>query len=380
MQNSTESQDSTTDPRRQSDHTEVTKGPVKPSQPLRRVTLGKRLEDTNRHPVLVFGSADSGKSSLILSIINTLANAEELSVLFADNEPILDDSDGDLQKQRHAIARQFYEWGLHRWTAGQPPWPTQERFFIPIDVQPRNSTLPPVKFAILDGRGEDYGLNKGTDDGMSLPVGDLRKPLAEEIKELLQEFSHEITIVYIAPFSQHGAASESTLDANTGLRQTIQEYSTTRVPELRANDSHLFLFTKWDEHAAPLVQGHAFADPSSLDVANQIRLRYESAWGQFCGLPVGGPARDRRVFMQYSAGYFINGRLQSAPDLVANTFRRYPRTVANWLYSRAARSSLRRRQLSDEAPNDLFLDVRLEPKTESLWDRLIDLILGDSSR
>ncbi|HET9638249.1 MAG TPA: hypothetical protein VFP12_03500 [Allosphingosinicella sp.] len=353
-------------------------GPVKTTQPMRRITLGKRLEDTNRHPVLIFGTAAAGKSSLILSLINALGNAEEVNVVFADNEPIFDDSYGDFQKQRHAIARQFYDWGIHRWTAGQPPLPNiGERFFIPVDIQPRNSLLPPVKFAILDGRGEDYGPNTQLDAEQGM-VGDIRRPLGEEIKQLLQEFSHEITVIYVAPFSQHGAASEDTIDGNTGLRHVIQEYSAARVQDLRANDSHLFLFTKWDEHAHPLMKRDLFAEPTSIDVAKQLRIRYESAWGQFCGLPVGGPARDRRVFMQYSAGYFVNERLHPPPDLVEETFRRYPRTIANWLYSRAARSSLRRRQLNADLPQDIFEDVRLEHATKSLADRLIDLILGNS--
>lgn len=355
-------------------------GPVKLTHPMRRITLGKRLEDTNRHPVLIFGAGASGKSSLILSLINALNIAEEVNVVFADNEPIFDDSYGDFQKQRHAIARQFYDWGIYRWTAGQPPLPNiGERFFIPIDIQPRNSLLPPVKFAILDGRGEDYGPNTQMDAEQGM-VGDIRRPLGEEIKQLLQEFSHEITIIYVAPFSQHGAASEDTIDANAGLRHAIQEYSAARVQALRANDSHLFLFTKWDEHAPPLMKGDLFAEPSSLDVADQLRIRYEGAWGQFCGLPVGGPARDRRVFMQYSAGYFINDRLHPPPDLVEETFRRYPRTVANWLYSRAARSSLRQRQLDADLPQDIFLDVRLERPRKSLADRIIELVLGDSPK
>ncbi|MFA5966610.1 MAG: hypothetical protein WC804_21545 [Sphingomonas sp.] len=341
--------------------------------PRHSLSLGKRLERQERHPVLIFGSASSGKSSFILSIISALGDAEEVNVNFSDNEPILDEAEGDAQLQAHAAARQFYDWGLYRWSAGEPPPPNSgERVFIPIEVQPRYGDKPAVKFAILDGRGEDYAPLLASGNQALAPIGELRRPLGDEIKKLLKEYSHEITVIYVAPCSQ-----ADTLDAAAGLRHAIQEYSSSRSLDLREKDSHLFLLTKWDENVDPLVKRAGFEEPSPLDVLRRIRPRYEGAWGQFCGLALGDTVRDRRVFMQYAAGYFSEGKLAPPPDLIAKTIRRYPRTVANWLYSRAAYSTLVQRSTEPGDDLDIFLDVRLERNSRSWADNMIRLILSD---
>ena len=290
------------------------------------ITLAQNLERTERHPVLIFGASRAGKTLMIISLIQALRTSGEVSVHLG--EPVLDRAD-PRSAAKHKAARTLYERQTYTVDAGAAAASTQaDPFFVPIDVMPRNSQRPPVKFAFLDGRGELYEPNTAAEL-------DFYKPLNEDVRDLLDNFSYGVTTIYMAPYSMGSEHDRDTREGDHGLLGVLEKYGDHR--KMRSNDFHLFLLSKWDQYASPMDPNMLFDRPTPMQVDTVLRERYPLSWGAFQGLPLEGPAEDRRSFMQYSSGYFVKGNPQRPPLNFEPSFARYPRTVLNWLYGNALR-------------------------------------------
>ncbi len=328
------------------------------------VSLSANLERTGRHPVLIFGSAYAGKSSLLMSFIQALRSTRDLEMSLG--EPVLDRADPK-SGEKHQQAKRLFEWATFGVAQGKPIGATTgDPFFLPLDIKPRDSKQPPVKFAFLDGRGEQYGVN---DD----PEGDLFKALPPDIEDLLENFSYGITIIYIAPYSISDGHSRDTLDSDFGLLGAMSRYREHR--RMRRNDFHLMLLTKWDQRALPMDSEPLFDQVSPLDVDRELRERYANAWGDFQGLALEGPARERRAFMQYTSGYFVNGQPRTPPAKFVDSFARYPRTLLNWLYGNATQFRLQLDDATLTSRRYLFDDVTIHTgRPASLTDWMASIL------
>ncbi|WP_291832142.1 hypothetical protein [Brevundimonas sp.] len=335
-----------------------------PLTPPRRlspsISIAENLDRTDRHPVLIFGSSQAGKSSLILSLILGLQTMRDISVSLG--EPILDPSDSR-SRAFHQQAKDTYDRAAYELATGKPVGMTiGDPFFIPVDVKPRNSRLDPVKFAFLDGRGEDYQPNEDRN-------ADLFKALQPEIVDVLSNYPHGISVIYVAPYSISDGHDRDTPGSNFGLLGAMRGYEELR--ERRRQDHHLFLLTKWDQFASPMDARPLFSQAGADDVDRVLCDRYPNAWGTFQGMALEGEARERRAFMQYSSGYFKDGQYREPPHAFKATFQRYPRTIMNWLYGNAAQA---RRAVSetDGLRRSLFPDVTVAngPPRRSLIDAL----------
>ncbi len=311
------------------------------------ITLAENLVRTERHPVLIFGSSKSGKSSLIMSLIRALQTDPDTDIQFG--EPVLDQADPRVS-EKHAIARQFYDWQAYQLDLGQNLKATQgDPFFIPIDIRPKNSTLPAVKLALLDGRGEGY---EPVEDEKA---GDLFKALNDDVRGVLETFPYGLTVIFVAPYAVGSNYFVETNVSNTGLLGALHGYREFRQGR-RKEDFLLFLLSKWDQKASPTDADALFARPRPSDVNRILNDRYQRSWGDFQALPLEGPAFERRAFMQYSSGYFIGDQPRPPPPgELEHEFSRYPRTVLNWLYGNATR--LQGRDGSPTLRRILFEDV-----------------------
>lgn len=302
-------------------------------------SLAQNLEDTKRHPVLIFGGANSGKTHLIISLIRALQESSEASVSLG--EPALDRAHPDC-KTLHITAKNLYETApyiIERRDTRIPA--TQGKpFFIPIDITPKNGKLSPVKLALLDSRGEDIDAHPDIDEsGIQQKDKDFFRELDHHIMDVFENYSYGFTAIYVAPYSVRGTDDRDTLEANFGLINIMERYQ--EVRNLRKNDFHLFLLTKWDQCYPPLKNEEQFVRPSPTNIDEILIDRYKQSWRSFQSLPLQGIARHRRAFMQYSSGYFSDGFLARAPKRFEESFRRYPRIILNWLYGNATQASFR---------------------------------------
>lgn len=335
------------------------------TRPGTHLTLAQNLERTERHPVLIFGASGAGKTQLLVSFILALRASGDIAVKIG--EPVLDRADPRCE-EKHRAAKSLFERQPYFVDAGYRVPSTQiDPFFVPIDVTPRNSQLKPVQFAFLDSRGELYQPNQAEDM-------DFYKPFSDEIRDLLQNFSHGITVIYAAPYSIGMGHDRDTRECDFGLLGAIDSYREMRM--MQRSDFHLFLLTKWDRYASPMSSDGLFEAPSPDVIDRLLKERYRHAWGAFQALPLDGAARDRRAFTQYTSGHFSDdGRLQQPQDRFVSSFNRYPRTVLNWLYGNATRFKLANETTEVTLRKILFDDV-VAPDTPrvTMTERLAALL------
>jgi hypothetical protein len=239
-------------------------------------------------------------------------------------------------------------------------------FFVPINIKPRNSGLPAVKFAFLDGRGEAY---QPVEDENT----DLFKVLGDDIVNLFQSFSYGLTVIFVAPYSIGSGHGRDTTAANFGLLGALRGYRDFR--KMRSNDFLLYLLSKWDQYASPVDSNGLFDRVGPADVDRVLRERYGLSWGDFQSLPLEGPARARRAFLQYSSGYFVDGHPRHPPAKFTESFNRYPRILLNWLYGNATQFRITGNGTSTTLRKVLFNDV--EPSSSlrlTLSERLLWLL------
>lgn len=334
--------------------------------PIRGPAMGlaENLERTGRHPVLIFGSSAAGKSTFLMSLIQSLRANEHVDVALGD--PVHDRADPQCEAQ-HQKAREFFERSPYTIARRDTLAATQgEPFFLPLDITPRNQRLGPVRLAFLDSRGENYLPNQN-------PEEQFYRAFHDSIVEVLERFSNGLTVIYVAPYSISDGHDRDTLDSDFGLLGAIDSYRVHR--HSRINDCHLFLMTKWDQYAPILDPQPTFTQVTGSGAAAVIEERYPHAWGDFRSLPLDGPAGYRRAFMQYSSGYFEKGRPGQPPLKFAKAFARYPRTVLNWLYGNARQFQVNDDDLALRVRPVLFDDVDNGNRaSRSLIDRIVQLL------
>jgi len=337
--------------------------------PRAAVPGSQRLEEDERHPVIVFGSSMSGKSTLIMSMINALEKSGRdgdvgVGVSFGSSFYSKRDAAGEAQM---AWARNFYEAASTNFIIGREALASTQQefpFFIPLDLRIRGSGLKPVKLAILDGRGEWYEPSRSGSDPF--------REIQDYIVEVLKNYTRGISIICVAPVSLGPTDEDNVRNSDAGLWAALNRYQ-----ELRSDsddDALLFLLTKWDQLASP-GRDEMFSQLSGDDVVSIAQRRYSRSWDAFRNLRVGEDDWEKRCFMQYSACRFIEGRPMIPTDL-AKEFLRYPRTVLNWIYGNARRFEFSiGRQVAD-LPLNLFPEVipnhsRLIPLSERFLRRIV---------
>ena len=335
----------------------------------------ERLESDKRHPVLIFGASRAGKSTFIISLLQGLAKSAESasdtskSVDVSFGESFYEAADARASAQRD-MARAFYDAArINHVLARQALETTQGSipFFIPLDLRVVGSSMPPVRIALLDGRGEWYEPNKpGSDSAF--------KEFQKDILDVLQNYGKGLSVILVAPYSLSDHDRMDVKNCDSGLWKCLDRYG-----ECRSNpddDSMLMLLTKWDQFAKPTDRDGEFSITDGSEVADILSRRYEMTWPRFQTINVGNDEWSRRSFMQYSSCTFIDGR-PYIPDHLESDFIRYPRTVANWIYENARRFRVEDRAGGIDLPMYLFDDVVDELRLKvSISQRFLRAIIG----
>ncbi|HEV7659924.1 MAG TPA: hypothetical protein VGO55_08775 [Allosphingosinicella sp.] len=318
--------------------------------PNASVAASQRLEQDERHPVLIFGSSDSGKSTLIMSIVNAIEKSGDdgsvgVGLSFGNSFYAKRDAKAEIQRE---LARTFFEADSTNFILGREKLETTQvrfPFFIPLDLRIKGSKLKPVKIAIIDGRGEWYEPHKtGT-----IPF----KELQDDVIEVLRNYARGISVICAAPFSLGDTDQDNVSNSDAGLWAALSKYQ-----ELRSNaddDALLFLLTKWDQKANP-GKDPDFTRLNGGDVVEIANGRYERSWNFFRTVSVGADDWEKRCFMQYSSCKFIEGK-PNIPTELQPDFIRYARTVTNWIYGNARRFEFTIGRQVTELPLNLFPDV-----------------------
>lgn len=338
------------------------------------VDLARAMEDEGYHPVILFGTNNSGKTSILMSLFATITNEPILDTGLSLCDPLLG-SHAQIARELHREAEHSFEVKTQAFLMGEKIGKTSTKFpfFIPVEFRPPNGR-PAVKFAFLESNGEWY--RPANSDGRSLSqVERLYPALRSEIESFISNFQGGITFIYTAPVTQTEvyAAAENTHDAKEvgyaalSIKGVLQTYDRIRANG-RASDRHLLLVTKWDALSARTANRAEGIEEDPVEVANFCNRKYGQALTAFQGLNI---AAYQRNINAYCAGMINEGgviRLKH-DDEVRGVIASYPVRLWTYLYHNALRAA-------GKEPINPFHEPPGPPPWKRFMNKFLDGISG----
>ena len=286
----------------------------------RPISLAEHLQLSGRHPVIVFGATASGKTMMLVSLIEALNRSELVDVCLG--APILPENHPEAAETRK-MAKAYFDAHAFSMAQGEllPSTQVQQPLLIPIDIARRDRGT--IRLALLEVRGEWFmPIKQGTET---------RFPeFPSELAEIVELYGGSLSVIWVAPYCLVSTDDSDLTDSDFALVGALAEYRRRR--RSMARDAHLFMLAKWDCVSSP-VDDDTFGKVPPSRVRSILEERYPNAWPRFLGLALG--STGRRFFMQYSAAYVVDGSIRVPPYRHQRVFERYPRTVLNWLYGNA---------------------------------------------
>lgn len=308
-------------------------------------------------PVVIFGTNNSGKTSLLLSLFSTLLTQNRLETGLFLADPILGSS-SPIGEKLHSEARHTFQMKTQHFMDGRKTQKTNIElpFFIPVEVRPKDR--PAVRFAFLESNGEWYRPQR---DGDSL-----FPKLKRAIETFVSCYQGGIIFLYLVPYTQAGVYDSAdrrvdereVADASLAISGVLQAYNDIRATD-RGRDRHLMLVSKWDAHDKTETERSTADEVSKAEVEEFCEKRYRQAFSTFKGLQL--PA-GRFDVKPYSAGIINDvGLQQHRHD--------YSVRLWEWLYRGALENA-------DLAPVSPFPAKPQKPAIVRLVTGLLDRISG----
>lgn len=303
-----------------------------PNNDRAKVDLAKELVKKGYHPILIFGTRASGKTSLLASLFHYLQSDPESPAIIVRGEWIvpLETTYGLTVSE---AASRFLGHVLNNFHDGEAAPMTQDEFpfYIPVILRPNNGQ-PEVRLAFLESRGEWYQIDKNSKD--------LFPQLREEVSDIYQNFPNGISILLIAPFVIGEAYAESSSsdntfkemrDSDTALFGALQSYQMFR--QNRELDRYLFILTKWDAHTRSIVDKDFITPPRGM-VSYLISERFPKSWTLFQNMQ-----SSEAQSMQYSSGLMSGNARVEVPEHLRPNMYKFPQMLWRWLYANATYGS-----------------------------------------
>lgn len=291
--------------------------------------LAHNMSESGYHPVIIFGTSSSGKSSLLGSLLACfqIDATHEIGISLGESLMPHDSPDGERANQ---YASALYYRSVQEYIGGQGGQATKTGFpfFVPVVIRPKNRD--PIKFALMESDGEWYKPKPDSDRYF--------QQLKKEIESILVHYEKGISFIYLAPYTQAISRGNSVAmdkeraelkDADLALVGVFDAYQRKRKD--KQDDAHMLLVTKWDESKldeATLIDVLDSPDPGTVEAF--VNEKYSQGFAAFKGLSLGG---DQRSLMQYCAGLFEGREIRKPPGDLIPILLRYPHTIWNWLYA-----------------------------------------------
>ena len=149
--------------------------------------LAAQMEELGYHPVILFGSAASGKTSLLASLLATVRTEPTLLVTTVLGDPLLS-LKSKYGRYLQSRSEAFYFKTVQDFIDGRAPAKTniQLPFFVPVVFRPKNHSE--LRFAFMESNGEWYRPDRSSD--AFFPV------LRSEIENFIRHYQKGITFVH----------------------------------------------------------------------------------------------------------------------------------------------------------------------------------------
>lgn len=329
--------------------------------------IAEKMQDHGFHPVVIFGSPNSGKSTMLQSLFGYLMTEVDQGVGIYLDESMIPEGTAYGRFARDSAHAFFYR-GMQEFIDGLAEQKTRARapFFIPVRIVPPNK--PEVRIAFMESDGEWYRPRKET--------ARYYQELKEEINGVLLNYQRGITFLHVAPYTQlktwtseRGSEEQNKLeirDADSALVGALNSYEAVRP--FKTDDAHMMIMTKWDarkpdgEHES-LEEALLNVTDAALSAA--LVSQYQQGFSAFNSLQI---PKDRKRLMRYCAGIMREREVvpPKTPELQA-ALNLYRQNLWNWLYSNATRTSP---DIAESIP--LFDPPPVKPP--SLLDRITEAL------
>ena len=291
--------------------------------------LARDAEGGGYHPVILFGSAASGKTSLLLSLFATLKVEPELRTGLFIGDPILDRST-KFGRYVHDNAVQFLGQKTQDFIEGKtaPATALQYPFFIPAIFRPDGK--PEQKFAFMESNGEWYRPDRNSSE--------LFPRLRKQVEDFIANYQGAITFIHLVPYTQQAVRSANVdkqldaaemLDASLAISGALQAYEAVRLE--KQHDRHLMLVTKWDAHAPPGASKLDVLSGGTEEAEGFVREHYPQALTTLQGLGL----RASQVYLNtYCAGIMNESGILilKQDNELRPAVMNFPANLWGWLY------------------------------------------------
>lgn len=299
-------------------------------------SLSGGMLEKGYQPVVLFGTNNSGKTSLLLSLFASILSDTSLETGLFLADAILPTRKG-VGAQLSEDARYTFEVNTQRFIEGERIEKTNVSlpFFVPVEFRPTGKA--PVTFAFLESNGEWYRPDRET--GTYFPK------LRTEIETFISTYQGGIIFIYLVPYTQARLYTQDdqtddqqeVTDASLAIAGVLRAYDRCRATN-RGNDRHLMLVSKWDAASQTSLDRAADLEPERAEVEAFCVRRYGQALATFRGLQLGP---DQLSLNAYCAGLISDrGRLHLRPeDEIRAVIQRYPLRLWTWLYRSALQNA-----------------------------------------
>lgn len=315
------------------------------------------MDENSVHPVLVFGTRYSGKSTMLLSALGYAVGSSDAGINVRLGEDPFPPSVEDAQI-RYSAAKEFLNVKVPAFNRGDmpPATSTEHPFFIPLDIEirgPANSSRT-CKLAFLEGQGEWFEMDSST--GIDF------REMKPEVTAILQRYPNPISVIFVSPCKS--PEGRNALEySHQCLANCVDQYR--RLRNDPARDHLMLMMSKWDSRHAAGTEG--FNDPTADILLKEVQ-DWRFIWNSFSTLPGYGS----KSLLPYSAG-MISGNSVNPPGVHKRVFDRYNRILLNWIIGNATQPV--GGSVEDRQP--IYPDVA-PPKAskQTALDRFVGAMLG----
>lgn len=288
------------------------------------LSLGLRLLENDFHPVLIFGTRATGKTTFLTSMLAFFTSMPDVGVTVTMGDQLSNSGAGVLA---HESAERLFHLQVGDFINGTAPAVTQEAFpfFVPLEL--RKAGLQSItKIALMDSSGELWNVQSKKNN-----VQELRS----EIVDIYTNYPKPLSVLVVVPYAvsegytgnDTGTADEDEFKtSDASLLQTLQIYQKNRPVGIK--DQFYFVLTKWDMHTQ-MIASEEFFDPDEELVAELVEQRFPRSFNFFKGMSHGNAARCT----PYSAGLIGGTKVLEIPRDLKPVLQEFPYRLWRWIYA-----------------------------------------------
>jgi len=295
-------------------------------QDERGESLGKSLSDNGFHPVLIFGTAATGKTTFLTSMLSFFTSTPDVGVTITLGDPI---STTEVGMKAHESSEKLFHLQVNNYLNGLAPVQNQESFpfFVPVELR-RRRNQEITRIALMESSGELWSVASKKN---------FVQEIREEIIDVYANYLRPITVIMVVPYAMSegytgedaSEADKSTFqESDIALHQTLQVYQRHRPPDI--HDNFYFVLTKWDLHTQVLASDE-FLNPDDEVVGELVRQRFPRAFGHFENMA----DVDLAQCTPYSAGLIGGTKILEIPKNLKPALDEFPYRLWRWIYANA---------------------------------------------